>query len=429
MFSEVFIAFIGALLPIFGSLICVIFLIWRLFTKRAPGPWLNFFTYLSPVVISSIVPLFFYVLPPLIEGQLNGIHPKEIAGLPKLTQKAIDLHASLETITDLHADSLLWHRDLLTRSSRGTVDIPRLIAGNVAVQGFGIVSKVPLFMSMDNNTNTTDLITPLHFAYKVDSLTWSLKDRVIHQCKRLHEFEKNSGGTFRVIKTKVDLEEYLQHRNKSNKITAGFLAIEGAQAVENMDDLEEIVKAGVRMISPTHFFDTKLGGSAHGLSKGGLTEFGKKIIHRMEELNIIIDLAHSSPAVIDDVLSISTKTIAISHSGVKGTCASVRNLSDGHIKGIAARGGVIGIAYFPHAICGTTVKDITKAIRYVADLVGVDYIGLGSDYDGAVKVPFATDDLVYLTQGLIDENFTDEEIRKIMGGNVIRLLLKGLPSK
>lgn len=149
----------------------------------------------------------------------------------------------------------------------------------------------------------------------MDSLTWSLKDRVLHQCKRLHEFEKKSGGTFRVIKTKVDLEEYLQYRSKLNNITAGFLAIEGAQAIETMDDLEEIVKAGVRMISPTHFFDTQLGGSAHGVSKGGLTEFGKKIIHRMEELDIIIDLAHSSPAVMDDVLNITTKTIAISHSG------------------------------------------------------------------------------------------------------------------
>jgi membrane dipeptidase len=113
--------------------------------------------------------------------------------------------------------------------------------------------------------------------------------------------------------------------------------------------------------------------------------------------------------------------------GVKGTCDNTRNLSDEHIKAIARTGGVIGIGYWDTAVCGTDAKAIARAIRYTADLAGVDHVGLGSDYDGAIPAPFDTSELVRITDALLAEGFSDSDIEKIMGGNVIRLLKESLP--
>ena len=204
--------------------------------------------------------------------------------------------------------------------------------------------------------------------------------------------------------------------------------MEGAHAVEdNIDNVEELYHAGIRMMSATHFADNLLGGSAHGVSKAGLTAFGKQVIKKMESLRMIIDVSHSSSEVIEDILDMCTTPLVASHSGVRGTCNNSRNLSDEHVKRIAKTGGIINIGYWKEATCGDTAEDVAKAIKYTVSLVGIDHVGLGSDYDGGVKVPFATDKLVELTQALVDENFTKSEIEKIMGQNLVRLLLDSLP--
>jgi microsomal dipeptidase-like Zn-dependent dipeptidase len=88
---------------------------------------------------------------------------------------------------------------------------------------------------------------------------------------------------------------------------------------------------------------------------------------------------------------------------------------------------VIGIGYWETAVCGKDAKAIAKAIRYTANLVGVDHVGLGSDFDGAVAQPFDTRGLVQITDALLADGFTDEEIGQIMGRNVLRLLIQSLP--
>jgi microsomal dipeptidase-like Zn-dependent dipeptidase len=104
-----------------------------------------------------------------------------------------------------------------------------------------------------------------------------------------------------------------------------------------------------------------------------------------------------------------------------------RNLTDDEIKGVAKTGGVVGIGYWDAAVCSTEPKAIAKAIRHVRDLVGIDYVGLGSDYDGATTVPFDTSGVALVTQALMDEGFTEDEIAKVMGGNVFRVLGQTLP--
>jgi len=98
--------------------------------------------------------------------------------------------------------------------------------------------------------------------------------------------------------------------------------------------------------------------------------------------------------VISDVLEISTRPVVVSHTGVKGTCNNARNLSDEQLKGIAKTGGIIGIGYWETAVCGRDAKAIARAIRYTANVAGVDHVALGSDFDGAVTEPFDTTGLV-----------------------------------
>ena len=142
---------------------------------------------------------------------------------------------------------------------------------------------------------------------------------------------------------------------------------------------------------------------------------------------MIVDVAHASPKAIDDVLSIAMRPVVVSHTGVKGTCDNQRNLSDDQLRGIAKTGGLIGIGFWDTAVCGEDARAIAKAIRYTADLIGADHVALGSDFDGSVKAPFDTSGEALVTEALIDEGFSDDDIAKVMGGNVERLLGEYLP--
>ena len=134
-------------------------------------------------------------------------------------------------------------------------------------------------------------------------------------------------------------------------------------------------------------------------------------------------------ALIDDVLAMATRPVLVSHTGVEGTCAGTRNLSDRHLQAIAATGGVVGIGYWSTAVCDTSVAAIVKAIRYTADKIGVEHVALGSDFNGTIEAPFDVTGLPQLTEGLLAAGFNQQEIAAIMGGNVQRLLLASLPEQ
>ncbi len=383
--------------------------------------------FLALLIILTIALVgIFTILPERLEKSLNPT----IALPPyQASAQAKALHQQL-FVADLHADSLLWHRNLLERANRGHVDVPRLIEGNMALQAFTIVSKSPRGLNIEFNEDNTDNITLLAFVnlWPLKTLT-SLKERALFQAGKLHEYAANSGGKLTVIKTKSDLATYVARREKEQGITAGWLGIEGAQVLEGKaENVDVMFDAGFRMMSPAHFFDTEIGGSAHGVNKGGLTELGKEVIKRMEAKKMFVDLAHGSPQTIEDVLAMASRPIIVSHTGVKGTCDNRRNLSDEQLRRIAKTGGVIGIGFWDTATCGTDAKAVAKAIRYAVNIAGLDHVGLGSDYDGSVTAPFDTSGVVLITEALIAEGFNAEEIKKVMGGNVQRLLLEYLPS-
>ncbi|PSM17280.1 membrane dipeptidase [Nitratireductor sp. StC3] len=377
------------------------------------------------LVVAIGLGIFFFVAPAMVERSMNQVL---VAPPYEATAAARRLHETL-IVADMHADSLLWGRDLLERGERGHVDIPRLIEGNVAVQMFTLVSKTPSGLNIERNADDSDNVTWLAIGQRWPLRTWfSLKQRALYQAERLHAMADASNGRFVIVKTKADLTAFLERRKSEPEIVAGILGIEGAQVLEgDPANVDAMFAAGYRMMAPTHFFDNEMAGSAHGIDKGGLTEAGRKMIARMEELGMIVDIAHGSQKQIDEVLAMATRPVVVSHGGVKGTCDNNRNLSDGQLRAIAANGGLVGIGYWDTAVCGTDPAAIARAQKYVIDLIGVEHVGLGSDYDGAVDVPFDTTGLPLLTEALLAEGLGERDVARVMGGNQIRLLAELLP--
>jgi len=380
-----------------------------------------------PIVIVAlcIVAAFVSEIPRMVDRTENKV-VGSVSYMP--SSQAFALHKQL-TVVDLHADSLLWGRDLLERSTYGHVDIPRLADGNVALQVFSLPTKSPRGVNIERNDGTTDNIYWLALVERWPRDTWgSLTQRALFQAKRLHQFANVARGGFVIIQSASDLTNYLARRQRNGRLTAGMLSIEGAHALDgNLDNLDVLYRAGYRMMSPSHMFDNDIGGSSAGMEKIGLTEKGRAWVRRMEALHMIIDLAHASPKTIDDVLAIATRPPVVSHTGVKGTCNNNRNLSDDQILAIAAKGGLIGIGFWDTATCGRSAQAIVRAMRYVSDRVGVEHVALGSDFDGAVTEPFDASGMVNITEAMLDAGYSEHDIRMIMGENAIRFFKENLP--
>lgn len=369
----------------------------------------------------------FLSLPHVVDRHLNTV-----GQAPPYTssERARALHARL-FIADLHDDALLWSRDLLRRHDWGHSDLPRLQAGRVALQVFSTVTKTPRGLNFERNAADTDSITMLVMAQRWPRRTWdSLLQRALYQAEKLHAAAAGSQGRLRVVRSRADLEAVLAVQQPGDGLLAAVLATEGLHPIEGrLENLDRLYDAGFRIAGLTHFFDNEVGGSAHGWHQGGLTPLGRAVVRRLEERGITVDLAHASPRVIDDVLALARRPLLVSHTGVQGTCPGPRNLSDAHVRAIAAQGGVIGIAYFEGAVCGLDPAAIVRAIRHAVGIAGVAHVALGSDFDGAIRVAFDTTGLPLITQGLLDAGFTETDIAAIMGGNVRRLLLQNLPAR
>jgi membrane dipeptidase len=369
---------------------------------------------------------FFGFLPGYVEGSMNRIDGKP---LPKVSAEAIALHKTL-TIVDLHSDSLMWDRDINDRASRGHIDVPRLAEGNVALQVFSSVTKTPKGQNYDGNGADTDNITLLTVAQLQPVRSWgSLIERSLYHSEKLHIAAAKPGAEIEIVQNAEGLNDLIAHRHMTvdPQPQGAMLSIEGLHNLEGKaENLDRLYNAGFRMAGLTHFFDNELAGSMHGLKKSGLTRFGREIVTRMEEKGMIVDIAHLSHTGVAEVLAMARRPVVSSHGGVQATCKVNRNLTDDEIKGVAKTGGIIGIGYWEGAVCDTSPAAVAKAMKHVRDLVGIEHVALGSDYDGATTVRFDTSQLVQVTQALMDAGFSEAEIRAVMGDNAIRVLRSGL---
>lgn len=346
-----------------------------------------------------------------------------------VSDQARQLHKNI-FIADMHADSLLWKRNLALRSKRGHVDIPRLQEGNVALQMFTIVTQSPKNLNIEANLANSDNITLLAISQLWPMKTWSsLFERALYQSQKLHDLELETGGSFTVVTSRSELLDFMANRRDNKNIVAGILGLEGGHAIEkNLEkEMSLLFNAGVRMMAPTHFFDNKLAGSAHGIQKKGLSRLGEDFVKKANELGIILDMAHASEQTIADTVSLSKKPLVVSHTGLRGQCNNTRNIPDRLARDIVSRGGLIGIGFWETAVCGKTTDAIADAILYAVRALGENNVALGSDFDGAVTVPLDASQLVRITQKLIDRGLKSGTIEKIMGLNQQAFLLENLP--
>jgi microsomal dipeptidase-like Zn-dependent dipeptidase len=369
---------------------------------------------------------FFGFLPRYVEDTSNNVIDHDPY---PVSTAARTLHGDM-IVGDWHADPLLWSRDLTKRGEYGQVDLPRLIEGGVALQVFTAVTKSPAGLNYEENAaDAFDNITLLAFGQLWPVRTWnSLLQRALYQAEKLHRFEAKAPEMLKIIRTRADLEAVLKARAGGSPVVGGLLGIEGAHPLEgDLANLDLIEAAGHRLIGLQHFFDNELGGSLHGTGNQGLTDFGRAVVTEVARRGMVLDVAHSSPQVVREVLDMTDIPIVLSHTGLHSHCPVKRNITDDLMQDIAASGGVIGIGYWAEVACDEITPDgIAKMIVAAIAAVGEDHVSLGSDFDGSVETAFDTSELPALTDALLRAGVPEPQIRKVMGDNMLRVLRERL---
>jgi len=293
---------------------------------------------------------------------------------------------------------------------------------------------------------------------------------VKEQVNRIKNFEINSPDKFEIAKTYDDIL-----RITGNHKLCGLMGIEDGIEIESLEDIESLYSLGIRYIGLLWNNNNKIGSSAKEESKGkkgGLTNFGKKVIEKMNEIGMIIDVSHMGEQSFWDVISLTKYPIIASHSNCYSLNPHYRNLKDEQIKAIAKIGGVIMVNFYDEFISpnaeatrsqnfyemyrkqldsiyllyendlikfneerykfilehpinyGTSIDKLIDHIDYIKNLVGVDYIGLGSDFDGGITPPNELyDGTCYpiIAKKLSERGYSKDEIRKILGENFLRV--------
>ena len=211
-----------------------------------------------------------------------------------------------------------------------------------------------------------------------------------------------------------------------------------SEAEEVKREIQDLYEAGIRIFAPVHRFDNNLVGSSEGCERYGLTQQGRIALREAQNLNMVIDLAHMSPAGIRDALELLEGPFTVSHTGIKAECEppcrDARNLSDEEIEAILRADGLIGVGFWPQAVGPSVwrIVDIMVYIGEIAESLNLDrsrYTAFGSDYDGSVAPLVEVGHLDVLTSIMRDlaPLMTPDDIRNIAGRNACRLFAEVLP--
>lgn len=312
------------------------------------------------------------------------------------------------TLIDLHNDVLEvlstdpdYH--LADRHTSHHTDIPRMQDGGVDIQWFSVWVSPSTYP--DNPYETALSFIDL--------------------------FESEVAANPNTFGMATTLEEALA-LNETGKI-AGIYGVEGGHTIENsLDNLYQLYDLGMRYLTITWNNSTDWAVSAQDdrSETVGLSDFGREIIRALDSLGVIIDVSHTGIQTINDILEETTNPIIATHSGVRALRNHYRNLYDDQIQAIANSGGVIGIVFYDYFLDypgeWVSVNTVIDHIDYIVNLVGIDYVAIGSDYDGIGQndAPSGLEDISKfpnLTMGLINRGYSNEDIRKILGGNFMRV--------
>jgi membrane dipeptidase len=332
-------------------------------------------------------------------------------------------------IVDFHCDGILAtlpdsaydvggakKRTLDKRSDHGHVDIPRLLEGGVNCQVFSHFVE-PIY----NQIAPQRMLQVLGYA--------------------LNEFEKNND-----INLATSYDDLME--NKGNRISA-IIGFEGAEAVvQDLRLLRVYHKIGLRRLTLTwNNRNYVADGVTWQRSKGGLTEFGEQLVEECNKLGIFVDVSHITDQGFWDVLEVSKEPVIASHSNCRALCDHQRNLTDEMIMALIEKKGIIGVNFVPFFLTPldfqklrsgdkneakkaeeVTVETVVDHIDYIKELVGkTKNIGLGSDFDGVPMIAKGLEDvskLSNLTKSLVAREYTDTEIKGILGENFLGYMKK-----
>ncbi|MBI3929030.1 MAG: membrane dipeptidase, partial [Armatimonadetes bacterium] len=217
---------------------------------------------------------------------------------------------------------------------------------------------------------------------------------------------------------------------------ASLLGVEGGHALGgSLAPLEWLHEKGVRYLTLTHTSDNAIGDSANGTGRhGGLSEFGRQVVRRMNDLGIMVDLAHVSDRTMHDVLELSRSPVVFTHSNVRALCNSPRNVPNGVLERLRDNGGVVMVSFVPGFVSEevrrerrdrATLAEVVDHIDFLRDRVGIEHIGIGADFDGISQGPIGLEDVsAYpaLVDELLGRGYSEADIARILGGNVLRVL-------
>ncbi|MBI2266511.1 MAG: membrane dipeptidase [Armatimonadetes bacterium] len=254
--------------------------------------------------------------------------------------------------------------------------------------------------------------------------------RTMEMISLFHREARESDGSLSLVTRAEDID-----RLGDSDTMGGLLSIEGGEALGgSLALLDCYFDLGVRLMGLTWSTRNELADGVDAADNpSGLTHFGKRVIERMNQLGMVVDLSHIAPPGFWDAWEISETPPIASHSNARALCDHPRNLTDNQIKALAKRGGVIGVTFVPTFLSTepATQDDVIRHIEYMMQLVGGDsHVGLGSDFDGIQQTPEGLENVSRypsLLQAMGNRGFSDESIRKISGGNWERILREILP--
>ncbi|MGB2868106.1 MAG: membrane dipeptidase [Bacteroidota bacterium] len=313
----------------------------------------------------------------------------------------IDLHNDvMEVISGTNFVYQIADRHTVAKNGDPQSDIPRFRDGGVDAQVFSI------------------WINPTTYAGAYYSTAMKFLDTLKAQAAR-------NGADMR-LEVEPDSVEFL---TRQKKIT-GLVVVEGGHCIEdNLDKLRSFYQAGARIMTITWNNSTSWAVSAQDAraTTVGLSDFGKQVIRTMDSLGMIIDVSHVGRKTVEDILATSANPIIASHSGAYTLRNHYRNLTDSQIQAIAQRGGVIGVVFYPPFLVtsgAATMESVLQHIDYIKNLVGVDYVALGSDFDGIEVTPTGLEDVTHfpkITEALLQRGYSRQDVRKILGENFMRV--------
>jgi len=305
-------------------------------------------------------------------------------------------------IVDSHNDTIIAHKrlgiSLNVRTDKTQVDLPRLREAKIDASFFA----VDVTIAIKN-----------HLTYALDAFGFLEKN-----------LEDQNGVS--IITSRNDLQKAMRKGD-----LAVVLAIENSDAVEgSLNVLRMLFKLGVRSIGLTHN-PRSLAADGVGESRtgGGLTTFGVQLVEEMNNLGILVDLAHISEKGFWDALEISRKPPIVSHGNCRALCDHRRNLTDEQIRGLASKSGVIGVTFVPEFVDEKkpSIERLLDHIDHIVDVAGINHVGIGSDFDGGGTLLKDVTEFPKITENLLERGYTENEVKKILGENFLRVLSEILP--